>query len=327
MDKTIKRPLRFKPHYKQVIWGGNRIADFKHEAIPMSNIGESWEISAMPGHESVVIGDSELNGANISRLIDEYGADFLGTEVQRKYGNRFPLLIKIIDACRDLSVQVHPDDSLALQRHSSLGKTEMWYVLGADADSRIYCGLSSPLNASTYAKSIEEGTIMKYITTYLSAPRQFYFVPAGTVHAIGAGNLIAEIQEASDITYRIYDYNRKDADGNLRQLHTDQARDAINYDYPNVAMPTSCVFDYTRKNAISSDHFQVDFLMIRDEDTAQTVNTEGRSFAVLMVTEGTLEIHYGNNIATCRAGVTLLMPACMGKFELHGYATALLIHC
>ena len=327
MNKTIQQPLRFAPYYKQVIWGGNRIADYKQETIAMSNVGESWEISAVPGHESVVIGDSDLNGANICQLIDQFGADFLGTEVQRKYGNRFPLLIKIIDACSNLSVQVHPDDNLAMQRHNSLGKTEMWYVLGTTANSRIYCGLSAPLDAKSYAKSIEDGSIMEYVTTYRSAPRQFYFVPAGTVHAIGAGNLIAEIQEASDITYRIYDYNRKDADGNLRQLHTAEACEAINYAYPNVATPTSCIYDYTRKKAISSEHFKVDFLMIRTESDAQTVNTEGRSFAILMVTEGSLDIHYGDNIATSRAGVTILLPACIGKFELHGCGTALLIYC
>ncbi|MCF0196617.1 MAG: class I mannose-6-phosphate isomerase [Bacteroidaceae bacterium] len=327
MNKTIKRPLRFRPYYKQVIWGGSRIADYKQEDIPMTNVGESWEISAVPGHESFVTDDVEFDGMSICQLIDIYGEDFLGTEVQRKYGSQFPLLIKIIDAHSNLSVHVHPDDRLAMQRHDSRGKSEMWYVLGATADSRIYCGLSAPLDADTYERCVEDDSIMEYITTYRSAPRQFYFVPPGTVHAIGAGNLIAEIQETSDITYRIYDYNRTEADGTPRQLHTAEARAAINYAYPNVAMPTSCVFDYTRRNAISTENFQVDFLMIRTEDSAQTVDTEGRSFAILMVTEGSLDIHYGHDIATCRAGVTLLIPACMGEFELHGCATALLVHC
>lgn len=327
MNATLNRPLRFRPFYKQVLWGGDRIADYKHEEIPLDHVGESWEISDVPGFESLVTDDPELTGVTIQDLIRDYGADFLGTEVMKKYGNRFPLLIKIIDACSDLSVQVHPDDELAMRRHRSRGKTEMWYVLGSSAESRIYCGLSAPLDAEKFTECIRNKNIMQYISTYRSAPRQFYFVPAGTLHAIGGGNLIAEIQEASDITYRIYDYDRKDSNGQPRQLHTTEARDAINYNYPNVAMPTSCIFDTTRKNAINSEHFQVDYLMVKNEGDAQKFNTHGRSFAILMVTEGTIDLHYDHSIATCRAGITVLLPASIGEFEVRGCATALMIHC
>ena len=191
----LDQAIHFSPYLKSVIWGGERLASYKGVATDQSSIGESWEISAVPGHVSVV-DRGELKGKSLTELISIYGAELVGADIYKKYGENFPLLIKLIDARDDLSVQVHPDDAI------------------------------SPYE---YERRVADNTIMDVICAYDSAPGDTFFLPAGRIHAIGAGNLLAEIQETSDITYRIYDYDRRDKDGNPRQLHTEGARDAIDY--------------------------------------------------------------------------------------------------
>lgn len=321
----LNEPLIFRPYFKSVIWGGEKIPEYKKIPTDLQNIGESWEISAVPGFESVVA-EGPLKGMSLSDLSRNFGADFLGSVVINKGVDVFPLLVKIIDAKADLSVQVHPDDALAAVRHNSPGKTEMWYIIDCLPESKIYSGLRAPLSPETYGKHISDNTIMDVVGTHESSPGQFYFVPAGTIHAIGAGNLLAEVQQTSDITYRVYDYDRRDAQGNPRELHTELAADAIDYRYPNDVTPTAEIFDSTTEGAVISPYFKTDFLSLKDEDEF-IVDTAGRSFAIIMVTEGDLTLRRlsdGKEFAY-PSGSTVLLPASMPKCLLWGNAKALLI--
>lgn len=220
-------PLKFKPILKSTIWGGNEITKLKQ--LPLQDgIGESWEISDVKDHVSVTA-NGELAGISLDELIRVYGAEFIGKKNLEKYQGKFPLLIKFIDAKDDLSIQVHPDDELAKQRHDSFGKTEMWYVMNAADDATLYAGFSRQITPEEYVKRVEDNTFTETLHLHRIAPGDVFFLPAGRVHAIRKNTLIAEIQQTSDITYRIYDYNRKDDRGNSRELHTEQAKDAIDY--------------------------------------------------------------------------------------------------
>ena len=304
--------LKFRPYYKSVIWGGDKIASYKGVEIAERCVGESWELSAVPGHESVVA-DGLLAGKNIVELASEYGAELLGSDVTARYGKQFPLLVKLIDARSDLSVQVHPDDRLAQERHKSPGKTEMWYVVGRAPGARIYCGLSAPLTPESYVERVTSGTIMDVVAAHNSEPGQFFYIPAGTIHAIGAGNFIAEIQQSSDVTYRVYDYNRRDAVGHTRQLHTDEARDAIDYRFPHHVEPTAKRFDRTTAGAVVSPYFRVDYV---GGDTELTDCGKGKAFTVIMVTGGTATLTAGDEIATLPQGSTVLIPASAPAYTL-----------
>ena len=232
--------LKFAPIYKETVWGGRRIAELK--GIPPSgdHIGESWEISGVSGSESVV-SEGRYAGLVLGSLCSLLKDRLLGRHVLASTGEEFPLLIKFIDANADLSVQVHPDDALAAKRHSCRGKTEMWYVLGAEPGASLLSGLSKPIDRERYGQMVADGSIMDCLTRYYVKPGDVFFLPAGRIHAIGAGCLIAEIQQTSDITYRIYDYGRLGLDGKPRQLHTGEAIDAIDYsvlpDYRTAYMP------------------------------------------------------------------------------------------
>ncbi len=320
------KPLQFVPYYKSVIWGGDRIAKYKNEVINQENVGESWEISAVPGHESVVA-NGEYKGKKLTDLVNEYGAKFLGTDVYKRCGTDFPLLIKIIDARQDLSVQVHPDDELARKRHNSAGKTEMWYIIDRVPGSKIYTGLKASLTPEEYKKRIADNTIMEVVADHVSEPDQFYFVPAGTIHAIGAGNLLAEVQQTSDITYRVYDYDRRDAAGNPRELHTELATDAIDYRFPNDINPTATVYPSTTSKAVSSAYFTTDFLHLTEDDKFE-VNTKGETFAIIIVSKGILDITLASGeILHYKKGDTLLIPASMSPCTLSGNCNALFVTC
>ena len=285
MKKELSQPIVFQPYYKSVIWGGDAIGALKGVDTHTPNTGESWEISAVPGHENVVA-EGPLAGRNICELMADYGADFTGRIPAERFGTTFPLLIKLIDAQRDLSVQVHPDDELAARRHNSPGKTEMWYVVDAKPGSHIYSGLQAPLTREEYPACAADGTIMQRIGAHEAEPGQFYFIPAGTLHAIGAGTLIAEVQQTSDITYRVYDYGRLDTDGRPRQLHTELAADAIDYRFPNPVEPTAKRFDKTTEEAVSCRYFNVDFV----DGGECKAGGNPDSFTILMAVGGPAEV-------------------------------------
>ncbi len=226
-------PLTFKPILKSVIWGGADICPFKGITPLQEGIGESWEISHVEGNVSVVE-NGPLAGKSLEELIDSWGEELLGKDVVARFGNTFPLLIKFIDAHDNLSIQVHPNDELARKRHHSFGKTEMWYVVKASPEAALYSGFSRQIDAEEYVKRVKENTIMEVLQRYEVKAGDVFFLPAGRVHAIGAGCFVAEIQQTSNITYRIYDYDRRDANGKGRELHTELAKDAIDYTlYPD----------------------------------------------------------------------------------------------
>ena len=220
--------FKFEPLLKQTIWGGNKIVAFKHIQSDMENVGESWEISGVPGDESVVA-NGECKGKTLNEVLAEMKEKLVGEENYKRFGDRFPLLIKFIDARQDLSIQVHPDDETAHRQGKAMGKTEMWYVMDSDEDASLKVGLKKKITPEEYARMVEDDTICDALGNYKVKSGDCFFIPAGRIHAICSGSFIAEIQQTSDVTYRIYDYKRKDKNGNYRELHTKEAAEAIDY--------------------------------------------------------------------------------------------------
>ncbi len=211
---------KFVPYLKQVIWGGEKIAARKGISDAPPCIGESWEISGVEGHESVVA-NGEEKGMSLSDIVAKHKDNLVGKRVYESFGEKFPLLVKIIDASHNLSVQVHPGDELAAERHGCFGKTEMWYILETEPGAKVFAGLTKKIFPDDYMRMVGDHTIMDAIGVNDTRPGDLFFLPAGCIHSIGAGNLLAEIQQTSDITYRVYDFDRRDAQGNLRELHTE----------------------------------------------------------------------------------------------------------
>jgi len=304
--------LKFQPILKSILWGGDAISRFKQMETPLDGIGESWEISGVAGDLSVVA-NGAMQGETLHSLMLRYGADLLGESVFQRYGATFPLLIKFIDARQALSVQVHPDNDLAFRRHQSFGKTEMWYVVKATDEAYLYAGFRAPFSAEQYLQSLADDTFIQYLQRYEVSEGDVFFLPAGCVHAIGAGCFIAEIQQTSNITYRIYDYRRKDAQGNQRELHTELAKDAICYD---AAYRAKIDYDKTSADAVqelvSCPYFTTQRVEVGQ--TAVELQFSGESFVILMGLEGTCFVSDSTqqSIALSR-GETLLVPACISQ--------------
>lgn len=228
---TKPYPLKFRTIFKDKLWGGEKIKTILGKDFsPLPNCGETWEISGVEGNISEVA-EGPLAGKNLKALIQQYRADLVGKSVYDKFGDEFPLLVKFIDANADLSIQVHPDDELAKKRHNSFGKTEMWYILQADEGAKLISGFNQPMNREKYLKTFESGRLTDILNEEAVQADDVFFLPAGRVHTIGKGLLLAEIQQTSDITYRIYDFDRTDAQGNKRELHVEEALDAIDYQH------------------------------------------------------------------------------------------------
>ncbi len=303
----------FNPILKSVIWGGEKIAPYKGITTSQQNIGESWEISGVKGSESVVA-DGEDKGMTLPALLEKYGASLLGGRNYTKYGNDFPLLIKFIDASQDLSVQVHPTDELAQERGSRFGKTEMWYVVGAEHGAKLANGFNRKVDPSEYEGLVESGEIMDVLNFNKIKPGEAFFIPAGRVHAIGKGAFVAEIQETSDITYRLYDYKRKDKDGNERQLHTKEAFAAINFndtegkavDYvPRRDIPVNLV----TSPFFTTNLWQIDHEVIRDY-------SEWDTFVVIICTKGSATLITDKESKKVNAGTSVLIPASCKKLNI-----------
>lgn len=309
---------KFKPILKTVIWGGDKISKSKGIADAPENVGESWELSGVPGSESVVAGGPE-SGLTINELISKHKADLLGHDAYAKHGDKFPLLIKFIDANHNLSVQVHPNDALARERHNCSGKTEMWYIIDALPKSKIYSGFSKKVTADDYPSLVANGMIMDVIASYEAASGDVFFLPAGRVHAIGEGIFLAEIQQNSDITYRIYDYNRLDANGQPRQLHTEQARDAIDY-APSYTGPVAYDCDSACAELIDSPQFKVSKYEV--DGTAAVPDPD--SFVIAICLKGNVRIS-AQSMDACALSQfeTALIPACARRIAFSGKATLL----
>lgn len=300
-------PLTFKPILKSVIWGGSQICPFKGITPTEEGVGESWELSHVDDNFSVVA-EGELANKSLDELIKEYGKELVGGKVMERFGSRFPLLIKFIDARDNLSIQVHPDDELAKVRHNSFGKTEMWYVIKADKEASLYSGFSQQIDKEEYVKHVENNTIMDVLKKYDVSEGDVFFLPAGRVHAIGAGCFIAEIQQTSNITYRIYDYNRKDKNGNTRELHTELAKDAIDYTlYPDYRTHykahTNATVNLADCKYFTTNLIELDTVMVRDFE-------ELDSFVVYICMEGSATLRDSNGYEIrIHQGQTALIPA------------------
>lgn len=224
----ILYPLLFENNFHKIIWGGNKLKPLKGLAQDNEPIGESWEVSAVPKSTSIVK-NGPLAGRDLNSIVQEYKELLLGKAVSLKYGTEFPLLIKYIDADKDLSIQVHPNDELARMRHGTFGKTEMWFVMKAEPGAYLYSGLKKEITKSDFEECIKNGNICDVLAKHEVNEGDVFYIPAGRIHAICGGILLAEIQQSSDITYRIFDYNRLGLDGKQRELHVEEAKDAIDY--------------------------------------------------------------------------------------------------
>ncbi len=312
--------LTFDAQFKSVIWGGKRIADFK--AIPSQgdNIGESWELSGVAGHESVVA-DGEFKGRNLQELINDHSEELMGGNVCRRFGHTFPLLIKLIDSADDLSVQVHPDDALAARRHSCPGKTEMWVSIDPADGAYLYSGLKDKLTPESYRNAIADNTIIDYLGKYFPRRGDVFFLPAGRIHSIGRGNFVLEIQETSDITYRIYDYDRRDAAGKPRQLHVEESIEAVNFDDTADAAPTQIPTEKNTEHVIADcEHFTTTVLDLDDNFTLDL--SERDSFTIVTVIAGNAVITAPDGAETeLKKGYTALIPASMERADINGPCT------
>ena len=307
-------PLKFKPILKSTIWGGNKIIPFKHLDCQQEQVGESWEISDVKGDESIVANGSDA-GKNLTEMVNVYKEKLVGKENYARFNGKFPLLIKFIDAQQDLSIQVHPNDELAMKRHNSMGKTEMWYVIGATEGAHLRSGLSKQITPEEYAQRIADNTICDVLADYPIHPGDVFFLPAGRIHSIGAGSFIAEIQQTSNVTYRIYDFNRKDKDGNTRELHTELSKDAIDYtvyeDYRT---------HYTPKQNEGVELVECPYFTTSVYDLTEPMNidySELDSFVIYICMEGacTVTDNEGNSLEL-QAGESVLFPATTQNVEV-----------
>lgn len=305
---------KFKPILKSMLWGGERIVPYKEMVSAQKQVGESWELSGVEGDVSVVA-EGPRAGTTLNELLARDGAALLGQRNFERFGPSFPLLVKFIDARLDLSIQVHPDDELAQKRHGKSGKTEMWYVIDADRGAHLYAGFAQATTPDRYAASVADDTICDLLADHPIAPGDVFYLPAGRIHSIGAGSLIAEIQQTSDLTYRIYDFNRRDADGNLRQLHTELAKEAIDYtvlpDYrTRYERATDCEVEL-----VASPYFRTSLLDLTAPYTLDRSSTDSFLVVICVGGRGTLADDRGERIAL-HQGETVLVPATVRKLDI-----------
>jgi len=314
-------PLQFKPILKERIWGGEKLNSELNKPIISDFTGESWEISTVEGDVSV-ISNGTLKGISLNEIIDTFPKEILGTTVFDKFGKQFPLLFKYLDAKTDLSIQVHPNDELAKKRHNSFGKTEMWYIMQADEGSRIIVGFKNNSNAKEYVSHLENNTLLTLLEEVKVKTGDVFFLETGTVHAIGAGLLVAEIQQTSDITYRLYDFDRLDSEGMKRELHVELALEAINYNKVETQMKYNKEVNVSNE-MVNCPYFTTNYLKIAGE---LNISKAATSFTVYMCTEGKFQLEFNRVEYHYSKGDTLLIPAAMTDFNLSGNATLLEIY-
>lgn len=300
-------PIKFKPLLKQTLWGGEKIAKFKNIPCDEANVGESWEVSGVKGSESVVA-NGPYAGKNLTEMLTQMKAELIGADNYERFGNEFPLLIKFIDAAQDLSIQVHPTDEIARRHGMPNGKTEMWYVMKSEPYAHLMCGLKEKITPEEYTAMVENDTICDAIDRYDVKDGDCFFIPAGRIHSIGKGCFLAEIQQTSDCTYRIYDFKRKDKNGNYRELHTKQAAECINYnvepDYQTHYTPAK----NRGVQLVACHYFNTAVYDINEPMTLDYSDLD--SFVILIGIEGSGKIadNEGNE-TTLEAGESILIPA------------------
>lgn len=314
-------PLKFQPLFKYRMWGGEKLKTVLNKKYNEKSIGESWEISDVK-NDATLVSNGKLKGKSIQNLISEFGSAFLGQKVLEQFGSEFPLLIKFIDAKTPLSIQVHPSDELARERHQSFGKNEMWYVMQADKDATLIAGFQKKITKETYTSVLEKGNILDVLHSHQVTAGDVFNIPTGRVHAIGAGVLLAEIQQTSDITYRIYDYNRVDAKtGKTRELHTEQAVDAIDYTVENKYIADYNLKVNSSEKLVHTPYFLTNIIEL--SGALEANHTTKDSFVIYMCVEGNAKLNYNKKSYSLHVGETILLPASIGSFELTGNAKLL----
>ena len=310
------QPIKFQPLLKQTLWGGDKIVTFKHLDSQLENVGESWEISGVKDNETIVK-EGPLKGKSLNEVVAELKDRLVGKENYQRFGDEFPLLIKFIDARQDLSIQVHPNDEIAHKQGKPRGKTEMWYLMESEPGAKLYCGLKKQITPDQYKEMVDNDTICDALAQYEVKEGDCFFLPAGRIHAIGPGCFLAEIQQTSDVTYRIYDYKRKDKNGNYRELHTKLAAESINYQVENdyrthyvgrlnkgvslVQCPYFCTAVYDLNEPMTIDYSELDSFVI-------LIGLKG---------EGRITDNEGNEVSIM-AGDTLLIPATTETLSVSG---------
>lgn len=317
-------PLKFKARFMERIWGGSALQSSLGKKLPEGmKIGESWEISGVEGNISVVA-NGKLKGNDLQELIEVYMGDLVGEKVYQKFGLEFPLLIKLLDAQDVLSIQVHPDDELAKERHNSYGKTEMWYVIACEPDAELYIGFNGKVTREQYLDAVEKGNLPTLLNRVKVKPGDTFFIPAGVIHAIGKGNLIAEIQQTSDITYRVDDWGRVDDKGNPRQLHTELAVDAIDFDttqkldVTTVSVANQCI------QLASCPYFTTNIVEIDGQMERNYAALD--SFVIYTILSGSIEIAYDGGTEKVTTGESILIPAEQEMITLSGTAKLLEVY-
>jgi len=299
-------PIKFTPILQEKIWGGTKLREILNKESHLNNLGESWEISGVENNISVVE-NGALKGLSLNELIREYKDQFLGNKVYQKFGTDFPILIKFIDAQTELSVQLHPHDDLAKKRHNSFGKTEMWYIMQADENAEINVGFKKTISKEEYLKKLDEGEITKILNFEKVKKGDSFFINTGKVHAIGAGVLLAEIQQTSDITYRIYDWDRLDSEGKSRELHTEEALDAIDFEKEDDYRLEYSKITNESSNIADCEYFTTNYLPVKGRVKKDYTTVD--SFVIYMCVSGDGEIETNGNSESIKQGQTILIPA------------------
>ncbi|OUR92167.1 mannose-6-phosphate isomerase [Flavobacteriales bacterium 34_180_T64] len=313
-------PLKFEPILKEKIWGGNKLNTILNKKSNTPKVGESWEISDVEGDTSIVI-NGNFKGTSLKTLLENHKSDLIGEKNYRNFGNKFPLLIKFIDAKQDLSIQLHPNDELAAKRHNSFGKTEMWYVMQADENANLIVGFNQKMNVDIYLKNLKAKTLPDILNYVKVSEGDSYFIDVGRIHAIGAGVLLAEIQQTSDITYRIHDWDRVDVEGETRELHNDLAIDAIDFE-----MEDDFRIDYSTKlntpnKIVSCPYFTTNFIEV--SSTIDKVNNQD-SFFIYICVDGAVEFVSNSFSERISKGETLLIPAAIKSYQIRSKKAKLL---
>ena len=307
--------IKFEPLLKQTLWGGSKIIPFKHLDAQLENVGESWEISGVSGNETIVA-NGQYKGMSLNQLVRELKGSLVGVENYQRFGDEFPLLIKFIDACQDLSIQVHPSDEIAHRQGKSRGKTEMWYVLESTPGAQLYSGLKQQITPEQYKEMVENDTITDVLARYEVSAGDVFFIPAGRIHSIGAGCFVAEIQQTSDVTYRIYDFKRKDKNGNYRELHTQLASESIDYTvHDNYRVDYECLKNEGVQVAtcpyFTTAVYDLTEPMILDY-------SELDSFVILIGVKGAGKLICEGEEMSFQMGDTVLLPATTKEVKVEG---------
>lgn len=311
--------FKFQPLLKSTLWGGERIIPFKHLNDNMENVGESWEISGVKDNETIV-SEGQYKGKKLNDLVAELKEKLVGKECYKRYGDEFPLLIKFIDARQDLSIQVHPTDEIAKKQGRERGKTEMWYLMDSAPGAKLYSGLKKKITPEEYKKMVEDDTICDALAQYAVKEGDVFFLPAGRIHAIGAGCFLAEIQQTSDVTWRIYDFKRKDKNGNYRELHTQQASEAIDYAvYDNYRTEYTPVQNQ-RQEVVKCQYFTTSIFDLTSDGGEKNLDyTDHDGFVILIGVKGEGTLTNANGESTSlNTGETILISATETKFKVTG---------